>query len=83
MSKKPHELHESFPAYADALDALQAEDKHFAKLVAEYDEVNHKIFRAENNLDPMEDLAMIEMRKERGLLRDQIFAALKAAQPAD
>lgn len=83
MTKKPHELHEAFPAYAEVLVTLKAEDKHFAKQVADYDELNHKIFRAENNLDPMDDLAMIELRKERGLLRDQIFAALKAAQPAD
>ncbi len=81
MSHTPHELHAEFPDYAETISALKAKDAHFARLAAEYHEVNSDIHRGETNVEPVEDLAMIEMRKKRGRLKDEIFAALKAAQP--
>ncbi|NIZ10234.1 YdcH family protein [Pseudooceanicola sp. HF7] len=81
MSNTPHQLHDEFPEYADALHALKVSDAHFARLAEDYQNVNGQIHRAETNIAPVEDLAMIELRKQRGALKDQIFAALKAAQP--
>lgn len=81
MSNTPHDLHAEFPEYAEAITALKTSDSRFARLAAQYHEVNDMIHRAETNIDPMEDLAMIDLRKTRGRLRDDIYAALKAAQP--
>ncbi|MDF1853953.1 YdcH family protein [Pseudooceanicola sp.] len=81
MTHTPHELHEEFPDFAAAITLLKTKDAHFARLAAEYHDVNNQIHRAETNIDPMEDLAMIELRKERSRLKDEVFAALKAAQP--
>ncbi|MGH1423552.1 MAG: YdcH family protein [Pseudooceanicola sp.] len=81
MSHTPHELHEEFPQFAEAITQLKTSDAHFARIAAEYHEVNSQIHRSETNIEPIEDLAMIELRKQRGILKDEIFAALRAAQP--
>lgn len=81
MSHTPHELHEEFPDFADAISALKTQDAHFARMAEEYHDVNRRIHRAETNIDPMEDLAMIELRKERGALKDKLYAMIKAVQP--
>lgn len=78
MSHTPHELHEEFPEYAEKLTALKTENAHFAKLADEYHEVNRAVHRAETNVEPVEELAEVEMRKTRAALKDQIYAMLSA-----
>lgn len=79
MSHTPHELHEEFPEFADAIHKLKTEDAHFAKLFEEYHEVNRAVHRAETNVEPMEQLAEEELRKKRMVLKDELYAMLKAA----
>ncbi|QPM91900.1 YdcH family protein [Pseudooceanicola algae] len=81
MSNTPHQLHDEFPQFAQALHDLKTQDAHFARLAEEYQEVNGQIHRAETDVTPISDAAMTDLRKRRGALRDQIFAALKMAQP--
>ena len=80
MSHVPHELAEEFPDQAAALQALKAENAHFAKLVDEYHTVNRAIHRAEANVEPVDQLAENEMRKQRMTLKDEIARML--AEPA-
>ncbi len=80
MSHVPHELAEEFPDQAAALQALKAENAHFAKLVDEYHTVNRAIHRAETNVEPVDQLAENEMRKQRLTLKDEIARML--AEPA-
>lgn len=82
MSNTPHELHEEFPGQAELLSSLKATDAHFAKLAEAYHEVNRDIHRAETNVEPADDMHIIQLRKERGLLKDQIAALLRAAATA-
>lgn len=76
MSHTPHELSEEFPDKIDEMHRLKQDDAHFAKLADEYHEVNRAVHRAETNIEPLEDLAEVELRKKRALLKDQIFAML-------
>lgn len=80
MSHVPHELAEEFPGQAAAIQALKAENAHFAKLVDEYHTLNRAIHRAETNVEPVEQLAETEMRKQRMALKDEIARML--AEPA-
>lgn len=80
MSHTPHTLDQDFPDFVETIDKLKASDAHFARLVEEYDEVNSQIHRAETDVEPTDDAAMIEARKTRGALKDEIYAALRAAQ---
>ena len=76
MSHTPHELHEEFPEYAEKLTQLKTENAHFAKLADEYHEINRAVHRAETNVEPMDALAETELRKKRGLLKDEIYGML-------
>jgi len=80
MSHTPHELAEEFPDQVDAIHALKVADPHFAGLSEQYHTVNRAIHRAETDVEPTDDLNMAQMRKERLLLKDQIWAALQKAQ---
>ena len=78
MSHTPHELHEEFPEHADKISALKQSDAHFAKLADEYHEVNRAVHRAETNVEPVEELTEVQMRKQRSALKDQIYRLLSA-----
>jgi uncharacterized protein YdcH (DUF465 family) len=79
MSHVPHELAEEFPDQKDEINALRARDGHFSRLVDKYHEVNRAIHRAETNVEPTDDYHMIEMRKTRLRLKDDIAASLAEA----
>ena len=73
MSHTPHELVEEFPDKVEAMHGLKSTDAHFAKLADEYHEVNRAIHRSETNVEPMEEFAEVALRKQRGVLKDQIW----------
>ncbi|MDX2483145.1 YdcH family protein [Antarcticimicrobium sediminis] len=79
MTHTPHELVEEFPEHVAQMTKLKASDAHFAKLVEEYHEVNRSVHRAETNVEPVEDLVEVEMRKTRATLKDEIWAILSKA----
>ena len=79
MSHTPHELAEEFPDKIDAMHALKETDAHFARLADDYHEVNRAVHRAETNLEPMEELAEVELRKKRAHLKDEIWRMLSQA----
>jgi uncharacterized protein YdcH (DUF465 family) len=76
MTHVPHELAEEFPNLQDEISRLKAQDGHFARLFDEYHTVNRNIHRAETNVEPTDDFHMLEMRKQRLRLKDEIAACL-------
>jgi len=76
MSHTPHELAEEFPDKVDAMHNLKQTDAHFSRLSDEYHEVNRTVHRAETNVEPMEELAEVELRKKRAMLKDEIWGIL-------
>ncbi|MCV6585182.1 MAG: DUF465 domain-containing protein [Marinibacterium sp.] len=79
MSHTPHELSEEFPDKVEAMQALKASNAHFSRLADEYHEVNRAVHRAETNVEPMEELAEVELRKKRAALKDEIWGMLANA----
>lgn len=79
MSHTPHELHEEFPDHADLMTKLKIEDAHFARLADEYHEINRAVHRAETDVEPTDDFHMTEMRKQRMVLKDEIWSMLSEA----
>jgi uncharacterized protein YdcH (DUF465 family) len=77
MSNTPHELHDEFPQHAAKITELKSSDSHFAKLAEEYHTINRAVHRAETLVEPVEELTEVEMRKQRAVLKDQIYAYLK------
>lgn len=78
MSHTPHELAEEFPEKTDVISALKQNDAHFARIADEYHEVNRAIHRAETSVEPISELAEVELRKKRAALKDEIWRALSA-----
>jgi uncharacterized protein YdcH (DUF465 family) len=79
MSHTPHELAEEFPDKVEAMSQLKQNDAHFARLFDDYHEVNRAVHRAETNVEPMEELAEVELRKQRAALKDEIWSLLANA----
>ena len=77
MSHTPHELAEEFPDKVDTMHRLRETDNHFARLFDEYHQINRQVHRAETNVEPVDNLAETEMRKERARLKDEIWSYLK------
>ena len=77
MSHTPHELAEEFPDHVEKMSAHKQSDAHFAKLFDSYHEVNRSVHRAETNVEPMSTMAETELRKQRGALKDEIWAYLQ------
>ncbi len=78
MSHVPHELAEEFPDMVEQMSALRQSDAHFAKLSDDYHELNRALHRAETDVEPTSDDHMVDMRKKRMALKDEIYAYLKA-----
>lgn len=81
MSHTPHELQDDFPDLAEKIHELKLENPHFARLVEDYHEINRAVHRAESDVEPTDDLHLVEMRKERLRLKDEIYAMLTNPQP--
>lgn len=79
MSNTPHTLAEEFPGQMDKIHALKVSNPRFAKLLADYDEVNDEIHVAETNVKPTSPEHESELRKRRLTIKDQIASALAEA----
>lgn len=76
MSHTPHQLSEEFPHHADRVHSLSMTDAHFRQLSEKYGELNEAIYRAETNLEPVDQFHEATLRKERLRLKDEIARLL-------
>ncbi|MFC7705272.1 YdcH family protein [Plastorhodobacter daqingensis] len=81
MSHRPHDLAEEFPGQEGRIHTLRQSDPHFARLIEEYQEVNHSIHRAETLIEPVGDAHETQLRRRRLALKDEIARVL-SAQPS-
>ncbi|MFT6063865.1 MAG: hypothetical protein ACJAVR_003942 [Paracoccaceae bacterium] len=78
MSHTPHELSEQLPEFAAAIAMRKLSDAHFAKLADKHHEMNREIHRGETDVQPMDDMHLVELRKKRLALLDEIRGILTA-----
>lgn len=76
MTNTPHELAAEFPEHVEKMHDLRVSDAHFAKLFEAYHATNRAVHRAETDVEPTSDEHLVELRKERMALKDQIYALL-------
>lgn len=76
MSNTPHTLTEEFPGRAEAMTALKVKDAHFAKLLADYDEVNDAVHLAETRVKPVSEEEEASLRRRRLAIKDEIAGRL-------
>lgn len=78
MSHTPHELAEEFPDKVEQMSKLRESNAHFAKLSAEYHEVNRAVHRAEERIEAVSEAAEEDLRRRRMRLKDEIYGMLTA-----
>jgi uncharacterized protein YdcH (DUF465 family) len=79
VSNTPHTLGDEFPEQMEAIHDLKAKSPEFAHVLAQYDEVNDKIHRAETRLDAVSEESEATLRRQRLALKDKIAGALSKA----
>ncbi|MCU4653115.1 YdcH family protein [Roseibacterium sp. SDUM158016] len=79
MSNTPHELADDFPHEVEKIHELKVSNPHFARLMDAYHEVNRAVHRAETGVEPVDQSAETQMRKERMRLKDEIAGMLAKA----
>jgi len=72
-----HSLINEFPAYREKIHALKISDRHFHKLFDEYHDVDKALYRLETEDSPIGDEQLGDLKKQRLLLKDQLYAILQ------
>ena len=76
MSHTPHELADDFPQDKDRIQEMKRVSPHFAKLANRYHEINRSIHRMEERIEPVTDATEFALRRERMMLKDQLYSML-------
>jgi hypothetical protein len=79
MVPEKHDLIHEFPEHKEKIHELKTHNAHFAKLFAEYHEVDHAVHRIESGAEVSSDEHLENRKKERLHLKDQLFHMLKEA----
>lgn len=77
MSHTPHELADDFPEEQDRIRELKRTSPHFAKLANRYHEINRSIHRMEERIEPVTEGTEYALRRERMMLKDQLYAMMQ------
>ena len=79
MPLEKHDLLHELPEYKNVIHDLKVSDRHFAKLFAEYHDLDHEIHRFESGVESCDDAYLEERKKLRLSLKDQLLDMIKKA----
>jgi len=68
-----------FPEYRDLISELKTSDHHFVKLFDKHNEIDQKIKNLEAHIESGTHEEIEDLKKEKLLLKDQLYAILKKA----
>jgi uncharacterized protein len=77
MDLLKHDIISEFPEFKEKIHTLKTSNHHFAKLYAEYDELNHTIAKFELGGGVITDEALEVDKKTRLKLKDEILQMLQ------
>ncbi|MEJ2418809.1 MAG: YdcH family protein [Exilibacterium sp.] len=82
MSDIPnHSLVNDFPESRDLIRQLKQDDPEFARMAAEYHDLDHQVRGLEMRSVPTSDENFGELKKRRLLLKDELYAIIKKNHP--
>ena len=79
MSLEKHDLVHEFPEFREKIHQLKITDHHFARLFAEYHDVDHEVYRLEQGAETASGEYLELRKKVRLQLKDQLFRSLQQA----
>ena len=68
-----------FPEYRDLISQLKTTDHHFMRLFDQHNVLDQKIKNMESSITPATHEEIEILKKEKLLLKDQVYAILKKA----
>lgn len=80
MTVEKHDLLHEFPEHRERIHVLKLQDAHFARLFAEYHDVDHELRRIGQELETPSDAVVEQLKQRRVHLKDQLYGLLQ--QPA-
>ncbi|MDR3416159.1 MAG: YdcH family protein [Nevskia sp.] len=78
MTAGKHDLIHEFPEFRERIHELKLGDAHFARLFAEYHELDHEVHRIEQGVETPSDVYCEELKKKRAKLKDELYARFSA-----
>ena len=76
MPIEKHDLIHELPEFKDKIHELKMNDNHFAKMFAEYHDIDHEVHRIEQGVENTSDDYLELKKKERLNLKDQMYKML-------
>lgn len=73
MALEKHNLLNEFPEHKERIHQLKVENNHFAKLFAEYHDVDHEVLRIEQGVENTSDEYLEGKKKARLALKDELY----------
>lgn len=70
-----------FPEYRDLITRLKAENRAFARLFDEHNELDQRVKNIEARIIPGADSEVETLKKEKLQLKDRLYEMLKEASP--
>ncbi|HKP61981.1 MAG TPA: DUF465 domain-containing protein [Polyangiales bacterium] len=78
MHNEQHELTHEFPEYRERIHTLKTDNAHFRHMFNEYHDLDRQLHRANTNVEPLSDEHAEQLKRRRLLLKDELYALLKA-----
>ena len=78
MNIEHHDLAHEFPEHRQKIHSLKIDNAHFFKLFEAYHTITKDVERLEGEGVPVSDAALAVLKKERALLKDQLYAMIVA-----
>lgn len=78
MTIERHDLAHEFPELRSKIHELKTHDAHFAKLFAEYHDIDREVRRIEEEVETPSDEYAEQVKMKRVRLKDQLYAMLTA-----
>jgi len=80
MTIEKHDLVHEFPDHQHTIRHLKMNDRHFARLFEQYNELDSLIHKMEEGAEPTSDDVLNEKKAERVQLKDALFTFIKEAE---
>jgi len=74
-----HDLYHEFPEYQETIRKLVLSNDNFSNMMREYTEIDLKVARIEQRLDPASDVYAEELKQMRVRLKDRLYKMLVEA----
>jgi uncharacterized protein YdcH (DUF465 family) len=80
MFNETHHFVEEFPEFKENIIQLKLNNRHFKKMLDEYEVVEKKIHSIEQDVRAVSDEYSEELKKKRVKLKDKLYAILQQSE---